>query len=105
MYFYKNHIFALTGCLAPHAEHFIVVILSSFFNWVSGFLHSGHNTNSSVYCFIFSFIKEEGNFLPRINLGPSIIAGVANSLCKYFNTCWGSLLSVEHIAKKLEITV
>src|SRR3989344_3664719 len=99
------YIFALTGCFAPQAMHFNVVTLSSFFNWVSGFLHSGQSTNSFTYCSIFSLIDDEDIFLLKINLASWMIAGVASSRCRYFNKCSGSLLNIEQIALKFVIIV
>lgn len=72
---------------------------------VSGFPHSGQNTNSSAYSFIFWFIFCADVFAPSTSLPERMSPGVASSLNKYFSMCSGCLLSVDVIVVKFVIIV
>src|SRR3989338_6813770 len=89
--------FALTGSFAPHAVHFRNKTRSSRISLVSGLPHSLQTTKSFAYCCIFGFTEEEEIFLPNTNLGPSMVAGVASSRCRYFNKCSASRCNAETI--------
>ena len=107
MYFYEHtHIFDLTGCLLPHALHFMKLKSPSFVISVSGFPQSGHNTNSCAYCFILSFILLAAILAPSTRSPDlEISPGVASSFSTYFSRCSACLRSALAICKKLVIIV
>ena len=91
----------LTLCLAPQAEHFMNVNLSSLINSVSGFPHSLQITNSFMYCSIFWFIFSLGILLFKTSLSDSLCPEAASSRRMNFWKCSGFLLMCSAIWKKL----
>ena len=70
----------LTEYLAPHAKQYTNKSLFSLINSVSGFSHSLHFTNLSMYCPTFRLSLSLETFVLRINLLPSNCPDVASSL-------------------------